>query len=432
MQEKKEELTLGKIFKVIFRRKAIFSIVTSVVLLLGMIFILFIYNPQVKYYSAMFDYTIAGLDNARYIDNSKFDFRSIVFLDNLQAVQKSNKEFESIDVENMYEKGGIAVFIVEVKDEVTNEVTKKYYQIDAQQKYFSSRSQARKFIDAVCSSPCTKTFEISKKMVFTSNLDNFDSAQIYENQITLLSKQYDLIYNNYSELIADYGDLVLSNGKKISDFRNDIYSYFQDYNLESLRKQVLYEGLVKDYEDYKNRLELQITELDEEFQVNVKLLDELKSQRDSLIQSAVGGSGLQNLDLSEYNSRIIQLTNRNIEIEKEKEIINRKLSNTSQDNKDFETKLNTFRDKLVEFTTDFTNNYQEVIEQNCTVYYSDGRIITGEGGIGLIISAALSLFAGVICAAIINLILDRKLLTIKNVEAKKDVVLDEPKEEEKK
>ena len=134
----------------------------------------------------------------------------------------------------------------------------------------------------------------------------------------------------------------------------------------------------------------------------------------SLIEKATTTSSLQTLDLSTYNNAIITLTQRNVDINQETEVIDRYLNSsetyTPELKANFEARLTTFRTKLAELTTDYKNCYLKAIE-NYNVYYNDASKVVSTGGLSITVSFTLSVLAGLVVACIVNLCFDHKMLS---------------------
>lgn len=192
--------------------------------------------------------------------------------------------------------------------------------------------------------PVAKSNSLANSIVFDENLKLFESSNIYSTQISYLSSQKDYILEGYNSLIASYGDVAYNNVNLSSKIK-EIELFFENNKLELLSDEITKNGYVKNLSAYQNNLETQRYNLVLESQYNEKKLVELKAQRDALIEKASKDSSLQTLDLSTYNDSIITLTQRNIDIEKEVEILDKYLESSSPTKADGSPNENYYDDK---------------------------------------------------------------------------------------
>ena len=134
-------------------------------------------------------------------------------------------------------------------------------------------------------------------------------------------------------------------------------------------------------------------------------IDALREERDNLITSA---GSLQTLDLESYNSQIVLLTNKKVEIAKQIDEIQTKIDGIGQDVSTFEATLQEYYNKLVEFTNEFCDTASYVVSSDASVRYTTGQIIAANGGMGRLSSTILCLLAGLVLGCCVNMIVDRK------------------------
>lgn len=412
-----EGVTLGQIFGAMFHNKIRLLIVGITTLIVVFIFITLGYNKNSKTYVAKFKYSDINIANGHYSDGSPFNTLDLVNL--LEYVKKSNEaKYSDVNVDTIAAHNAmtiteeITVNKVDDEKEETEYIT-SHYTLTFAAKYFPDYNTAKSFITDLINYPIVKSNSMVSESVFDENLTLFDSSNIYSTQINYLTNQKNMILSGYESLISTYGDLVID-GKKLSSRVSEINLYFNNNQLAMLNDEVQQNGYIKDLEAYRNNLETKKYNLTLELTSNKTKLDQLIDDRNSLIEKATTTSSLQTLDLSTYNNAIITLTQRNVDINQEIEVIDRYLNSsetyTPELKANFETRLTSFRTKLAELTTDYKNCYLKAIE-NYNVYYNDASKVVSTGGLSITVSFALSVLAGLVVACIVNLCFDHKMLS---------------------
>ena len=412
-----EGVTLGQIFRAMFHNKIRLLIVGITTLIVVFIFITLGYNKNSKTYVAKFKYSDVNIANGHYSDGSPFNTLDLINL--LEDVKKSNEaKYSDVDVDKIVAHNAmtiteeITVNKAEDEKDETEYIT-SHYTLTFISKYFPNYKTAKLFITDLINYPIVKSNSMVSEIVFDENLTLFDSSNIYSTQINYLTNQKNMILAGYESLISTYGDLVID-GKKMSSRVSEINLYFDNNQLAMLSDEVQKNGYIKDFEGYKNNLETQKYNLTLELTSNQAKLDQLIDDRNSLIEKATTTSSLQTLDLSTYNNAIITLTQRNVDINQEIEVIDRYLNSsetyTPELKANFEARLTSFRTKLAELTTDYKNCYLKAIE-NYNVYYNDASNVVSTGGLSITVSFALSVLAGLVVACIVNLCFDHKMLS---------------------
>ncbi len=429
-QQEEQGISLLQLIKVLFGRKVLLLLITIITTLVGSLAILLGYNKLKVNYIARFDYVIPRLETGKYIDGSKFDVRDVVSYDNLEDVKASSQTFKNIDIGNMFEKEKISLKKNSYKNEDTNEITYDYT-ISVSKKYFNSKEKAKLFIEAIASTPYDKTVELLDTVKYDSNLELFSKATIYDVQIKLLESQLELLDSKYDQLIEFYGNINLNEGRSIEDVKGDMDIYFTNYSLKNLYIEIEANGYVKDYENYSVELKLEKKDLQIEKEQNTAKINELQAKVDALIASA---GNLQSVELTSYNNQIATFTVRNIDIDREIDIINKKLGITYDLNSDgtykldskghrveiegtntvdtteFEAKLEKYKNQLVQFTASYQSVEKEVVTNYSSVYFTYNNVIKETGGFSAIIAVGASLFMGLVIGCIVNLCLDYKKL----------------------
>ena len=412
--EEDDGVTLGQIFKVMFHNKIRLLIVGLATLVIILLYINLGYNKTKKQYSASFTYNDINITNGQYSDGSFFDINDMV--DYVEDVKSSSSKYDSVNT-NLAKLGiniGKELISQKIINSDGNEETQitTIYSIVVNASCFSNYNQAKEFLSDLISYPITRSIEMISSINFDDNLVLFDSSKIYENQINYLSLQEKYILDGYDDLIDTYGDMIID-GKKLSSRVKDIELYFDDNKLSVLTNEMELNGYVKDLSIYKNSLETEKKALELENEKNSEKITELKYE----IQTLIGYSNksqLQTLDLTAYNNSINQLTQRNVDIQYEIDVIDRYLNSsgayTSEKRNDFEARLLAFRTKLSEFTEVYKECYLEAVS-NYKISYNDANMVVASGGFSTATSIVISVLVGLVVACIVNICVDHKMLS---------------------
>ena len=421
-------ISIVDLFKVMYGRKLVILITTLVVMVISVLAVGLGYNMLNSTYVSNFNYNNTEINEGKYIDGSSFDYRSLTSKEVLYNVRSANNDFANVDVDKMVEKGDITVEIKynpnAIKETyISNGYTytkynikDMYYKIAIKKKYFKKETQAKDFIKALSEYPVSRTQSIAKNLNYNSNLTLYKNAKSYESKVAYLEAQLEYLVTNYTNMLEDFGDSIV-NDKKISTYKNEVNSYFNEYSLVDLENELAANGYVDEatlstLKAQKTAIELQITKTQNQ-------ITAIETQIDRLLES-VNNSGvaINQLDLNVYNEKLLELNLELVEGQNELSYVNGKIANaTSTDatylaNKtEFENKLSAANEKLVELTDIYKENYNSVINNNISVFYTDTAIIKEEQGFSIIVTIILSLVGGLIIAGVVNLCIDHKKLS---------------------
>lgn len=416
MYEERDEdgISLLEFFKVFFGRKILMLIITLSIVVIGVVLVKFAYNPGKTTYTTSYNYTIIGLDEEEYIDGSRFDYNSLISLDNLKMVKASNADFSNINVEKLYENDDIEisrsiVFLNEPSKDVETKIYKEVkYRISVCKKYFKSKKQAVEFSNAVATIPYNKTLELLEKAKYDSYLVGAKTSNSYENQISFLILQEELLQENYKTLIEKYGDRTLSTGTKISDYFNTLSMYLKDNKIENLNALIEENGYVKNYALIETEIINEKKALENEKALNNSTIEALTNTIKDLMDEAETHN-ITSVDVTAYNTVISELTIRNIEIQKALDIIDTKIANKDQSTEEFDTLINKYQSELEKFTNDFISTQKEVVNNEAAVNVLNNKPVT-QGNMKMTYVIVMCLLAGIFASGCINLVVDRKKL----------------------
>ena len=405
-----KEVSIGRLFKVMFNRKIPLTAITLGTMLVGCLGINLVYNKGVETYKSEFKYSISAFNgNGKYIDGSSFYFNSLTTQKVLQSVKDTDEKYSSIDIDKMIEKNAIELELNKTYD-VNKNLVDTYYTLNVNQSYFSSDEQAKDFISKLIDYPINHNKELQEKINYKTNLERFDQVDFFENQFTYLENQLDYILTKYDGLISTYGDVIVSQengGKKLSTFRNELSMYFTNHSINDLRIEAAQKGYVKDYTTHVETLKLRQDSYKKTIKYNEKTIESLNQQIKELL---AGSSTSQSFDLSSYNAKIAELLAENVSLQKKVDDLDEQINNGQSTPEAFTVKLNSFRTRLDNGTDKYKAIEKEVIEGGTEVFFVNTNIIEEEGGISTVVGVALTFVVGIVIGCVVNLILDYKYL----------------------
>ncbi len=413
-------ISVVDLFKVMYGRKLIVLIVTVSVLLISILAVALGYNMQNSTYVTTFSYNSSDIQAGKYIDGSSFDYRGLVSLEVLQNIKNSDSTFDSVDVEKMYEKGDISIEVTYDKNDV-NDTYNVYYKMAIKKKYFKNEYLGKKFIAALTEYPVSRTKNLAQNLNYKSNLTLYDSAFSYENMILYLQAQLDYLDTNYTDILTTFGDSII-NDKKISTYKNEVDSYFNENKLTDLSAELETYCYVKDSSVSSLYLDKAATEL-EITKINAEIAT-IETQIERLLELVKNsGTSVNQIDIDVYNEKLLELNSELIDAQNELNYIEGLIDNANSTDETyltnesaFDEKLSKSYAKLVEFTDIYKTNYCTVINNNIYVYYTKTRIISEEQGFSIIITMVLGVIGGLALAGIVNLCIDHKKLFKKQEE----------------
>lgn len=398
-----DEICIADFFRAFWRKKILALILTLAIGLTGTIGVYFGYNHFKSTYSCAFSYDIYQFDNytqdkkdyinSTFPDGSVFRYADLISYERLSQVKESSEEFSSVDIDDMYESNSISVSF---------DGEEGVYAIEIKAKYFKDGSVAKDFISALASYPVEKVSFIVGSITYDGNLTAYSEVNTYEDQLNYLGAQQKLLSDGFEELVSSYSEAYIVGGEDLKGYRNEIDVFFLQNPLNTLYTELYTYGYVKDIESSKRTYEAQIAEYEREKRYNTLTMQSLKEELADLVAGSYVGSTMY--DSEAFNVRIAELTERNIEIDKQLEILNRYLDEGEEKlvgAAAFEEKL----DEIYHFLQDMTDEYAAIIREiygrNSTVDYVSNSVISSNK-IGLAVAAAVSFAVGFIVAFIVN------------------------------
>ena len=242
----------------------------------------------------------------RFINGEVFDYSSVVTKKAFEYVKASDSAFSELDIDKLYEKGGIIV-TRNINTDYDNEIT---YTLSAKAKLFSNVEVGKKFMNVLINYPVVQSLNAINNYSVTSVIDENFNSLTYVKKGEILKKQYNFINEAYTQIKTKFGASVAvdEKGKTLTQAMSDFDSKASD--IPTLVDSIYSNGFV-DYEEGKETE--RIAQIKADAESTIITLETKKEQRDTKLallnsmQSATIVSTLTNE--SEYVKEMINLKN---------------------------------------------------------------------------------------------------------------------------
>ena len=397
-------VTLGYIFRTIFSQKWLALLIAAVITVIGTLG-LYLTGRKSVVYSVSFvlqlPYTgdsVSSSSSYTYPDGASFYFTDLISARNLKEVA-SREGFDDIDVDNIVKKGDISISraVDRVPEDTQSGVYDLNYTIQVKAKYFDGEDQARDFIEALILFP--REHICSMNINYDQSLTASKSLITYDGRLDELKEQAEFILSKYNEFIGVYGqEFAVKDGNTLGHYQRLLQSsLFANSVIDNLKVKALNEKLVmsdKDGNPLKEALEQYESDLLRKKEEKAKIEGALKR----LYSGSEGQTTSVVIDdaetVMEYTLQIEQL---DMEIAYYEQFT----AENCKVDADFDKKVNEVEAQVEAFTKEFSEIAAIVYTNKTTVNYLNTSIIEVEGGRGLILSAGISLVAGLVIAAIV-------------------------------
>ena len=428
VEEQKEGISIGDIFKRIWHAKITLGVTFAAVLVLGVVGIHYLYTKPNQVYSGSVTYQFRGASEGLYPNGTTFDYRSIIESSTLQTVKNSNSDYANIDIQSMIDKNAIKVEqaisnVYNDAGEAVPTVLPNYIILTCSASYFDSEAQAKSFLQDVLETPNTLADSLYNAIVYNQNLELASTALTYEDQYDYLIKQRDLIYSNYSELISTFGESAFIGADSTTTVSQEltiIRQFFTQYNLESLQNVARLNGYVKSNQPTEiDKLKNELDRLVYEYNLNQTKIDNLQTQWKEMLANA---SGVIISSPNDFFTTIINLTTTNTDLYKNIETIAKKLgaqlsggngvklevtysdepsSAPSDTPKTYIETLATITNQLTSYTDQFKTTTTYLYTTYAKPIYTLPSVFELSGGLNIILNGAISFVAAVILACLV-------------------------------
>ena len=392
-KHQEKDLTFYDILGSAFKHKVLIAIITIAITIIGTLYIALIGNKNKTYYESTFQLQYPESKTLTNPDGSQFDMYSIISLESLNNVKKSDKKYEDINVQNMYFDNGITISSESVEE---NNKTITKFTVSAKSTYFNSRELAKDFISEVAKMSLSNIMNNFEEIQQTGYESSYGQLLDYNDILNLFDLQTDTLISSYTTKIDSFGNLLV-NDKNLTIHRLEIENYATSNSTDLLRGEIKANGYANRSDVLAQNYQIKIDILNKEKDANLIILSELNSV-------ATNNQSAQ--------KRITELTERNVVISNEIDLLNEKIAfangtkNVENDTayKLFVDKINAYHEKMLEFTDLHTSNI-EAIYKRSVVKFDSPSIISTTGDTSIIIAGAISLVIGFVLSMAVALII---------------------------
>lgn len=405
----KQSLSLNKIIHGIWKGKYIIIICMVICTLFGILFTKFVYNKTKTIYSSTFEYSFDGIELNKYPSNQDFNYKKIISEEAMKSVIEEDSSLSSINLKGIIEKNGISIApaqnTIYVNGASSTEIIPNTYTIYASAKYFKSGTQAKTFISKLSSKPYEKALFDINNLNFNQYMLFFDDCQTYEEQIDLLTNQYQYLIDQYDKILDAHGDVWLTTEDNvfysISSLKINLENYYQTIKLYSLKEKVLVDGYVKNYDNTINSINTQIEYLTSQIAINASKINSLTDQIGAIIEIySTHSITVMNSDYSDYNKEISALLIQNVELEKQKTILEKK-RDSGTTSTETENLLTSYKARFNQEIETYKSCYKKMQLEYSSLKYNSLSIIESSNEIKLAYAGVASIFIGLFLSVVL-------------------------------
>ena len=402
-EEEYQGVSFGRICKVAFHRWKLLLILTLAIGVAGFFAVYFGYNYFFNVYNATFSYSGSGLATETMADNTTFNYKSLISKETLEAVKASKEEYSVIDVEGLRKANAFSISRSVDKD--SNEIS---YTISIKRNKMQSADITRDFFSDLANYPLQQDKNYINKSTFDSSLKKIADVETFEEEIDLLSTQANTMISGYNTM-SGLPSASATIKDEISSNIYTIQSLIDNQKTSLLKNMVINYGLAPDYSKIdKAYLTEQKNVLTKEKENNEAIIKDLSDQIKALGTSAV---------VTTLGERMESLIVRNNAIDQEVKKIDKQIDNYGKEASTVEG-----HEQFVKDTTKISNglyseiaNYKTVMNEvyvdKAEVTFANSNILDVTKSMSLIFSILIPVAAGLVVGIIVNLIVDRKMLT---------------------
>lgn len=448
MENEEHVISIGEIFRVIFKRVWWVIGVTVAFLLIFVFVVQFWYNKNNQTYTVGYEIYFPGMDKGQYPDGTQYRLDNVTSVETLTEIRESNKEFDGINVEEMVEKDEIKIsqMAVSATDSDTG-VAQSYITLTVSVKYFKDNDQAAAFMRAVAAYPVTYALEIVETLDHYYNLRTYDAdyTDTLKKKIDLLKAQREYLTGGYKIISDEVGPSYMVNGLTIAEYSNAAAAIFDDDVIERLKDEIKAKNYsetdILDYDKQVENINNQIKLQEEQIELNNKIISALESKWQELLNNLNGLDKNVISDLSNaYTTDINEYTIQNEKLLDSIDKLNARISSQETFQQDINailSKLDSYSDQLNEATALYTTAYKQFFNETCTVSFRSNKI-EAEGGINIILAALIGAVIGFVIVSIVIYIVDmpkyrrQKAAALESAQKSEETPSQEPEADENK
>lgn len=400
-KEVENGLTVGDVFKIIFKR--IWWVLGATLVCLAVLLMIteLWYNKREQYYSISYDIVYPDIASGKYPDGSDLIVSDSISHETLTDIKngvysKENPdEFKNIDVDNMYSNDGISVSDKVVKGDGGN--VKVSCTLTVKAKYFGSVTQARTFLRTVAEYPVNRVKSAMTEKDHVAHLTGYNDAPTYDEKISALTSQKNYLESEYTKLSA-YGEKAAAG---IASLRN-IFTASQQSEIKSHITAFKY---VLSPETYKDGAAAEIAALNKQIEDNKKIIAELRTEQSKANTPADGTPVVTD----PYEERIAAIIENSGKLKNRIDEINETLAaieiytaeGAEKDAKQaFDKRIDDIRIQLEQAAQTLKSVSVSIYSDNSRTVFSNNKL-EKEGGIHWAISAVLGALLGLVVSSIV-------------------------------
>ncbi len=391
-----EGISLGDIFKMVWKKKILVAIITGVTLILVMLLMLFWYNPKKTTYTSEFDLSFTGSEEGKFPNGELFNYKDIISKENLLTVRDSKEEYKKINVENLFKKNAFKI----TKEE-------NQYVVTLTGSKIMDEGLVANFIEDLINLNLNNVKSNLVEFDFLENLKAYESYSIYKDGIAYLIEQADLLVKAYDELVESYGASYTIKGKLLSSYRTEANNVINNINLQYLLSEAEKYLYVKD-EAAKNNFH-------DYADSRVKSLLRQKNYNDKIIDEYKKMAADSSLSYTNYTEQMDKIARENATILIELEA----LCTTTDPNyqtyqlKEAEVANQSFKDKIdsayktIEGMMETLESNTKTANLNSLLFnWESNSIIVESGNMNIIVVILAGLVVGFVLGSVVALIIE--------------------------
>lgn len=402
-----EGISIIELLEIIWKRKIIIGIATIATALLFVLIVVFGLNPNSIRYQSTFELQFPGIMQDKYPSGYTFNYKDIISDDNIIAVIENNEEYKKINIDEFTND---TITINETNISNSSTAMNRTFVINVDGSLFNSKTQASTFVSELVDVTYTKVVGSLSDLSFSTYLDNAKTASTFELQLSLLSEQVNYINGLYTNLISEFGDVMI-NGDTLLNHKTKYDAYFATNSIDNLINELKNNIYVKNYEENLIYLELNKSTIESNINLLTRQISALDAKVDSLLTSGSGSTP----DIDSYNIEIARLTLEKVSLEYDKEMIENKIANGNTAealaaSKAFGEKIENIQTELEKFIGYYKSNVEGVYDQFTYITFEDRAVVVSTGTISFILAGLVGavMAGGISCVVFIALDLTKK------------------------
>jgi len=399
-----EGLSILELLKLIWKRKILVGIITGVFFIVFILFVVLVYNPSKRTYSATFELTSSTTtiddkgynSTTAYPSGKTFNYKSITSKNSISSVLNDSK-YSKLNVDSMV--NGTQISTSNGKYTITVVSAKK-----------GNATLYKEYIETLVDNALVIFDSDIDSIDYEAQLDSFNDYYVYSSSISFIQEKVDELVENYKELTKSYTENTVVEGKTLKAYQTEVESYFKNNSLNSLNAEATANHYVVNSEKYNKNRVANVLGLQKEYD---ETIDELNALID-LYENNLKPNGTSGDSFTKLIDQITELKANSIKIKSlalssydyDVETKMYYSSVTFVENKNFNDRVIEVYNKLKEFYSKYENNVKTIYKDQTSVSYDKNSIITESGTKSIYVVAALGLIGGLVIASVVALIIE--------------------------